>query len=451
MSTRTPTACRPRSCYALKPDGSGLAVVGDDAQAIYSFRAAAVENILGFPQRFEPPAEIVTLAQNFRSTQQVLDVANAVMAEAPRQHRKYLLSIRGEGAQPRLVSVDELQTQAEFVCSEVLKRREASVPLKRQAVLFRSASHSDVLEVELARRKIPFVKYGGLKFLEAAHIKDLMALLRWADNPRNTLAAFRALQLLPGMGPVNARAAIEHLESGGYAFGALSSFAPPQAAEVDWRRLVELLQALADPQRPWAGTGAPGARMVPARTWSGCTSTSTRGSATSISSSCCPGNTPRASASSPSSPSIPPNATSDLAGRPTLDEDYLVLSTIHSAKGMEWDTVYLLNVVDGSFPSEFSTGKAELIEEERRLLYVAMTRAQNELLLIAPLKFHLTQQSRQGDAHVYGGRSRFITEKVLKTLEAATHHSSAVAAGDTLAADSAPVTVDVGARLRDMW
>ena len=148
----------------------------------------------------------------------------------------------------------------------------------------------------------------------------------------------------------------------------------------------------------------------------------------------------------------PPNATSDLSGRPTLDEDFLVLSTIHSAKGMEWDTVYLLNVVDGSFPSEFATGKAELIEEERRLLYVALTRAQNELLLVAPLKFHLTHQSRQGDAHVYGGRSRFLTEKVLKTLDPATFHGSNMAGGDALARTARrAVTVDVGARLREMW
>ena len=136
--------------YALKPDGAGVTVVGDDAQAIYSFRAAAVENILGFPERFQPAAEVVTLAQNYRSTQQVLDVANAVMAEAPRQHRKYLLSIRGQGARARVVTVDDLQSQAEFICTEVLKKREASVPLKRQVVLFRSASHSDLLEVELA-------------------------------------------------------------------------------------------------------------------------------------------------------------------------------------------------------------------------------------------------------------------------------------------------------------
>ncbi len=436
--------------HALRPDGAGLTVVGDDAQAIYSFRAAAVENILGFAQRFEPPAEIVTLAQNFRSTQQVLDVANAVMAEAPRQHRKYLLSIRGEGAKPRIVSVDELQTQAEFVCAEVLKRREANVPLRRQAVLFRSASHSDILEVELARRKVPFVKYGGLRFLEAAHIKDLMAVLRWADNPRNTLAAFRALQLLPGMGPVNARAALEHLESGGHAFAALQGFSPPQAAEVDWGRLLELMQALGDPQRPWAG------QVHLVREWyqrhferlyeQFHTRLGDLDQLELLS-----GQYPSRERFLTELTLDPPNATSDLAGRPTLDEDYLVLSTIHSAKGMEWDTVYLLNVVDGSYPSEFATGKAELIEEERRLLYVAMTRAQNDLLLIAPLKFHLTQQSRQADAHVYGGRSRFLTEKVLKTLEAATYHGVTTGTGDALAPESAPVSVDVGARLRDMW
>ncbi|HYB33350.1 MAG TPA: ATP-dependent helicase [Steroidobacteraceae bacterium] len=436
--------------HALKPDGAGLAVVGDDAQAIYSFRAAAVENILGFPERFNPPAEVVTLAQNYRSTQQVLDVGNAVMAEAPRQHRKYLLSIRGEGARPRLVTVDELQSQAEYICIEVLKRREANVPLKRQAVLFRSASHSDVLEVELAKRKIPFVKYGGLKFLEAAHIKDLLAVLRWADNPRNTLAAFRTLQLLPGMGPVNAAAAIEHFGAGGNSFEALKSFTPQQTHEMDWRRLVELMQALADPQLQWVG------QVHLAREWYQrhferlYEHFHTR-----------QGDLDQLEMLSGQYPSRerflteltldPPHATSDLSGRPTLDEDYLVLSTVHSAKGMEWDTVFVLNVVDGSFPSEFSTGKPELIEEERRLLYVAMTRAQNELLLMAPLKFHLTQQSRQGDAHVYGGRSRFLTERVLKALDPVTFHGSTLGSAETLQDSGAPVSVDVSARLREMW
>ena len=436
--------------HALKPDGSGLAVVGDDAQAIYSFRAAAVENIIGFPDRFKPRAEVVTLAQNYRSTQQVLDVANAVMGEAPRQHRKHLLSTRGEGPRPRLVTVEDLQSQAEVVCGEVLKRREASVPLRKQAVLFRSSSHSDVLEVELGRRQIPFVKYGGLKFLEAGHIKDLLAVLRWADNPRNGLAAFRTLQLLPGMGPGNARRAVEHLESNAGAVASLQTFTPPTGTPPpEWRKLVELLLALADPQRPWPG------QVHLAREWyrphfeRQYEHFHTR-----------LGDLDQLEMLSSQYPSRerflteltldPPNATSDLAGRPTLDEDYLVLSTIHSAKGMEWDTVYLLNVVDGSFPSEFSTGKPELIEEERRLLYVALTRAQNDLLLLAPLKFHLTAQHRLGDAHVYGGRSRFLTDKVLKTLEATTVQGSRLT-GDALAEESGDAALDVSARLKEMW
>jgi DNA helicase-2/ATP-dependent DNA helicase PcrA len=436
--------------HALKPDGAGLAVVGDDAQAIYSFRAAAVENILGFPERFTPRAEVVTLAQNYRSTQQVLDVANAVMAEAPRQYRKHLLSIRGEGPRPRLVTVEDLQSQAEGVCSEILRRREASVPLRRQAVLFRSASHSDLLEIELGRRKIPFVKYGGLRFLEAGHVKDLLGVLRWADNPRNELAAFRTLQLLPGMGPANARRAIEHLEAQGHLFSALSAFTPPAGSNPDWRKLTELLLGLADPQQPWNG------QVHLARQWYRphferlYEHFHTR-----------LGDLDQLEVLSGQYPSRerflteltldPPNATGDLAGRPALDEDYLVLSTIHSAKGMEWDTVYVLNVVDGSFPSEFATGKAELLEEERRLFYVGLTRAQNDLMLFAPLKFHLTSQHRHGDAHVYGARSRFLTEKVLKHLEATAFQGSSAGAADVLGEGGGDASLDVSARLKEMW
>ncbi|MBV9345727.1 MAG: ATP-dependent helicase, partial [Gammaproteobacteria bacterium] len=405
---------------------------------------------LGFAERFQPAAEVVTLAQNYRSTQPVLDVANAVMGEAPRQHRKYLLSVRGDGARPRAVTVDELQTQAEYVCTEVLKRREMAVPLKRQAVLFRSASHSDLLEVELGKRKVPFVKYGGLKFLEAAHIKDLLAVLRWADNPRNNLAAFRALQLLPGMGPVNARTVLESFEAAAHSFEALRGVQPPQTGEQDWRRLVELMLVLADPQRPWLGQVALVNEWYRRHIERLYEQYQTRlGDLDQLE--LLSGQYPSRERFLTELTLDPPHATSDLAARPTLDEDYLVLSTIHSAKGMEWDTVYVLNVVDGSFPSEFAAGKAELLEEERRLLYVALTRAQNELHVIVPLKFHLTHQSRQGDAHVYGGRSRFMTEKVHKTLEPVTFHGSSLAGADTLQRSSAPVTVDVGARLREMW
>ena len=436
--------------YGLKPDGSGLTVVGDDAQAIYSFRASAVDNMLGFPERFKPRVEVVTLAQNYRSTQEVLDVSNAVMAEAPRAYRKHLLSVRGKGVRPKIVTVDELQTQAEYICSEILRHREANVPLRRQAVLFRTSSHSDLLEVELAKRKIPFVKFGGLKFLEAAHIKDLMSLLRWADNPRNTLSAFRALQLMPGMGPVNARKAIEHLEANGHSFAALKTFTPPPPAGPTWAKLADLMLALADPQRPWPG------QVNMARAWykpqfERIYEHFHMRLADLDQLELLSGQYPSRERFLTELTLDPPNATSDLAGQPVLDEDFLTLSTIHSAKGMEWDTVFVLNVVDGSFPSEFSTGKAELIEEERRLLYVALTRAQNDLLLIAPLKFHLTNQSRQGDAHVYGGRSRFLSEKVLQKLEATTYHSAG--AGDALRTDtnSDTGTVDVGARLKEMW
>ncbi len=433
---------------ALRPDGAGVTVVGDDAQSIYSFRAATIDNILNFPDRFQPRAEMVTLAQNYRSTQPVLDVANALMADAPRQHRKHLLSVRGAGPKPVYATVDDLQSQAEYVCTQVLKRREMSVPLRRQAVLFRNVSASDILEVELTRRKIPFVKYGGLKFLEAAHVKDLLAVLRWADNPRNSLAAFRVLQLLPGMGPANARKCVDLLEQKGGVFAALGAFTPPAGAGPDFARLQKLMATLAEPQRQWAGQ----VRLV--RDWYVPHLERIYEQAhTRV------GDLDQLDALAAQYPSRerfiteltldPPQASGDLSGPPHQDEDYLVLSTVHSAKGMEWDTVFVINVVDGSFPSEFATGRAELIDEERRLLYVAMTRARNELHLCVPLKFPLTQQSRQGDAHVYGGRSRFINDKVLKCMEPASFHGAHL--GEAELGESRAPTVDVGARLKDMW
>ena len=433
---------------ALKPQGAGLMVVGDDAQAIYSFRAAAVENILTFPDRFEPRAEVVTLAQNYRSLQPVLDAANALMAEAPRQFRKHLLSVRGAGSRPRLIAVDDLQSQAEVLCAEILRRREGNVPLKRQAVLFRSTSHSDLLEVELAKRNIPFVKYGGLKFLEAAHVKDMLGVLRWADNPRNGLAAFRTLQLLPGMGPANARKAIDHLEAAGHSLESLKGFSPPHASAVDFRKLAELLSTLGARDAQWVG------QVHQVREWYRPhleriyehyhTRVGDLDQLELLS-----GQYPSRERFITELTLDPPEATSDLAGRPLLDEDFLVLSTVHSAKGMEWDTVYVINVVDGSFPSEFATGRAELIEEERRLLYVALTRARDELTMFAPLRFPVTRESKQSDAHVYGGRSRFLTDKVLKAFDSTTVRSTQLGEADLDTTEDAGV--DVAARLKEMW
>jgi DNA helicase-2/ATP-dependent DNA helicase PcrA len=433
----------------MKPDGAGLTVVGDDAQAIYSFRAAAVENILGFAQRYTPNAEVVPLGQNYRSTQSVLDAANALMADAPRQYRKHLLAVRGAGTLPRYVSVDDLESQAEYVAQQILVRREGGTVLRRQAVLFRSASHSDLLEIELTRRKIPFVKYGGLKFLEAAHVKDMIAVLRWADNPRNALAAYRVLQLLPGMGPVNARWTLDALTEAGSAIKSLRAIKVPSQCERDFQRLVDLMEKLAEPGKPWPG------QLRQVREWyQPHLERLFEHFHTRI------GDLDQLEQLSLQFPSRerflteltldPPHSTSDLSGKAHQDEDYLVLSTIHSAKGMEWDTVFLLNVVDGSFPSEFATGKPEMIDEERRLLYVAMTRARNDLQLIAPLKFPLTQQHPRGDAHVYGGRSRFVTDKLLKCFEQSGFTGSHVN-DSRLSKSDEPLSVDATTKLKDMW
>jgi DNA helicase-2/ATP-dependent DNA helicase PcrA len=432
---------------ALKPQGTGVTVVGDDAQAIYSFRAAAVENILGFADKFTPRAETVTLAQNYRSNQPILDAANALIAEGTRQHKKTLFSQRSSAHKPLYVTVEDLHAQAEYVASRIVTARENGVALRRQAVLFRSSHHSDLLEVELMKRKVPFVKYGGLKFLEAAHVKDALSVLRWAENPRNQIAAFRVLQLLPGMGPAHARACIDFLAGRQNAVKSLAEFTPPTATIEAWRPFVRLMEFLADPSIPWPGqTQRVREWFVPHidRLYDGA-----RTRAADIE------QLDRLSTHYPSRERFltelaldPPAATGDLAGVPLLDEDYVVLSTVHSAKGQEWDSVHVLNVNDGSFPSEFSTGKPELIEEERRLLYVAMTRARNELSLVCPLKYHVTQQPKNGDKHVYGARSRFLTERVLKCFAPTTYQGSPSA--ERLAAEAGQ-TLDIASKLKEMW
>lgn len=433
---------------ALKPDGAGLTVVGDDCQAIYSFRSATVDNILGFPDHFSPRADVVTLGQNYRSTRPVLDVANALMSEAPRQFRKTLMTSRGTSGRAQIITTDDLISQAEFICLQVLRRREANVPLRRQAVLFRTGTHSDLLEIELTKRKIPFVKYGGLRFLEAAHVKDLLSILRWADNPLNELAAFRVLQLLPGFGPANARKALDLFITAGRAFSSLRELAPPAESKLQWLRFCTLMEALAGPEKPWAG------QVRLARDWYKPQMERIYEHVHSR-----VGDIDQLEALSSQFPSRdrflteltldPPQATSDVAAQALQDEDYLVLSTVHSAKGMEWDTVYVLNVVDGSFPNEFAAGKTEAIEEERRLLYVAMTRARDELVMVQPLKFAVTSQGPKSDAHVYGGRSRFMTEKVLKTLEASTFNGSHL--GEARLAEASASGVDVSLRLRQLF
>jgi DNA helicase-2/ATP-dependent DNA helicase PcrA len=407
-----------------------------------------VENILEFPSRFTPAARIVTLEQNYRSTQSVLDAANALMAEGSRQYRKDLRSVRGQGAPPELVTVLDEQAQATFVVDRVLESRERGVDLRRQAVLFRNSDHSDLLELELMRRNVPFVKYGGLKFLEAAHVKDLLAVLRWADNPRNRIAAFRVLQLLPGMGPANAQRVCDMFESAAFTWSALANCTVPPAAREAWSALVQLLVPLGAPETPWQG------QVQRVRQWYEPqlerlyeAPLARKGDLDQLE---------RLSQQHATRESFvteltldPPQATGDLAGDPLLDEDYLVLSTVHSAKGQEWESVHVLNVTDGSFPSEFATGKPESIEEERRLLYVAMTRAKSELRLLQPVRFYVTQQHGLGDRYVHGARSRFLSAGVVDAMRRVTAPDHKRESGVPQA--SAGPRIDVASRLRGMW
>ncbi len=436
-----------RVLEGLKPDGRGLAVVGDDAQAIYGFRAATVRNILDFPQRFTPAADVITLEHNYRSTEPILAASNAVIALASERFTKDLYSTRTSSDKPQLVTVSDDLAQVGYVCDHILAAREAGVALKSQAVLFRTSQHSNMLEIELVRRKIPFVKFGGLKFLDAAHIKDMLSVLRWASNPLNRVAAFRALQLLPGIGPATAAKAIDRVATTGAPFAPLTIWRPPAAAFDAWPEFVALLEAISANGVPWP------AEIERVRAWF----------------------TPHLEEKYPDAvvragdldqlvriagqyasrerfltelTLDPPDATSDHAGAPLLDEDYLILSTIHSAKGQEWTSVYVLNVVDGCIPSDMATGSADEIEEERRLLYVAMTRAKDALHLLMPQRFFVHQQQKSGDRHVFASRSRFIPSGILGHFALETWPRRAAAADRH---STGAATVDLKQRIGGMW
>ncbi|MDP3314968.1 MAG: ATP-dependent helicase [Devosia sp.] len=431
---------------ALKPKGDGLTVVGDDAQSIYSFRAATVRNILEFPDAFTPPARIVTLDRNYRSTQPILAAANAVISESKERFTKNLWTERLASEKPRLVTVKSEADQARYVVESVLACREGGTALKQQAVLFRTSSHSAELEIELTRRNIPFVKFGGLKFLDAAHIKDMLALLRFVDNPRDRVAGFRVLQLLPGIGPGSAGRVLDAMLDSANPLQTLLEAPAPSRGSEGWPGLLEVVGNLG------RGGGWP-AELFTARLWYEPLMEAVYEDAEVRKEDLY--QLEQIASGYPSRERFiteltldPPDATSDQAGVPLLDEDYLILSTIHSAKGQEWKNVHVLNVVDGAIPSDLGTGSTHELEEERRLLYVAMTRAKDELHLMIPQRFYVHQQTPRGDKHVYAQRTRFITRAMLPLFD--DMFWPAVAPAEIRGGTTAP-KVDIGAGLRQMW
>jgi len=433
---------------ALKPGGRGLTVVGDDAQSIYSFRAANVRNILDFPAQFSPAAEIITLERNYRSTQAILAAANGVIGLAAERFTKNLWTDRNSGARPRLVSVRDEADQARYIVERVLENRESGSTLKQQAVLFRTSHHCGPLEVELTRRNIPFVKYGGLKFLDTAHVRDILALLRFVENPRDGIAGFRLMQLIPGIGPASAQEVLDHMMGAADPIRALLDMPSPSRAGDDWGTFVETVASLRAGRSGWP------AELMCARLWyephlerlheDAITRRADLIQLEQIAS-----GYPSRERFLTELTLDPPDATSDQSGVPLLDEDYLVLSTIHSAKGQEWKSVFVLNVVDGCIPSDLGAGTSAEIEEERRLLYVAMTRARDDLHLVVPQRFFTHGQNAQGDHHVYAPRSRFIPNELLGLFE----RMAWPEADPELAARGASqgVRVDVAARMRGMW
>ena len=386
--------------------------MGDDAQSIYAFRAATVRNILDFPKHYKGTT-IVTLEQNYRSTQPILEATNRVIGLARERYTKNLWSQRAEGERPKLVNCEDDTDQAEYVIRRILEHREAGVDLRRQAVLFRASHHSILLEAELARANIPFHKYGGLKFVETAHVKDLMAFLRLAENPRDMVSGSRLLPLLPGIGPGKARQLMDTLLAAGGNFAAWAEWRPPAGAAKLWPKFVALVSELTNTLGRLADATRPRAEVL--RAAIGGEIRPRRAALRDLE------QLELIASRYRSRPRMllemtldPPSSTQDLAGPPTLDDDYLTLSTIHSAKGLEWDAVYVIHAADGNIPSDMATKHPEEIEEERRLFYVALTRAKNWLYVCYPLRYYWPGRS---DNHSFSQRTRFLPEKLLKCFE----------------------------------
>ncbi|MDG2307382.1 MAG: ATP-dependent helicase [Candidatus Binatia bacterium] len=372
------------------PTGNVMAV-GDDAQSIYGFRGADVGNMLRFPERF-PGAQVITLEENYRSSQAILDLTNVVIEKATERYSKTLFTSRGPGPTPLLIPAPDERWQSLFVRQRLLELREEGVSLSDMAVLFRSSFHSFDLELELARSGVPFVKRGGFRFVETAHVKDVVAHLRVLDNPRDVVSWHRLLLLLEGVGPRAAETVVDWLLEGGRGPGAL---ADPPSGPVIRRRVGDALRQLGvffaglDPQRHGP------AELVQAVV------DQYRGTLERVHRDDAPKRmrdleqfvvlSERFQDLSELLTDValePPNdSVGDVMAVDAGEDEQLTLSTVHSAKGLEWDAVFVISALEGRFPSQYSV-EDEDIEEERRLMYVACTRARNHLHLSYPTLVH---------------------------------------------------------------
>jgi DNA helicase-2/ATP-dependent DNA helicase PcrA len=433
--------------------GAQLTVVGDDAQAIYGFRAATVGNLLEFPDRF-PDATKVVLEQSYRSTQPVLDLANAVLDDMGGGWYKQLWTATVGGRRPVLATCPDEAAQADAVCDTVLAHLEAGVALRDQAILARAAHHTDLIELELGRRRIPFVKYGGLRFVEAAHVRDLAACLRVLEHPWDALAWPRVLGLLDGVGSATTTRLLDELgvTDPHRSRDPLAVFTGPDRPRIraDAAQLDALVAALADCRDGRLGVGAQLDRLVlalgpliRARYEHG--EVRVRDLAALARST--PPEQTRAGLLAELALHAPAS-TSDLAGAPTVDEDWITVSTVHSAKGGEWRAVHVINASDGMFPSDLATGSREGVDEERRLFYVALTRARDHLHVYAPLRYHHGGTRSRGDTHSWAQRTRFLPPAVDHLLD---HRPVRSVPADVAAVTADPVTAAVDDLLGSLW
>ncbi|HEY7430647.1 MAG TPA: ATP-dependent helicase [Streptosporangiaceae bacterium] len=399
----------------LQPDGNGLTCVGDDAQAIYAFRGADPAHLRQLADSY-PDLSVVRLATNYRSKQALLRLANVIRPQSPGLELT-LTADRTAGVAPVLVRCHDEATQAREICTRVLAAHEEGTALRDQAVLVRSAHHSDVLEIELAARGIPFVKYGGLRFTEAAHVKDFLAAARIVANPADDVAWFRVLRLHDGIGPVLTRRVLDALDPA--TAGALERW-PEAVATVPPRSRAPLAATLG------GLVGAARLERTADRAAAILAALDQPLRSRYIDADSRVADLQRLADAAASRPSLhdalvelaldPPVSASDLAGPPRLDEDYLIISTIHSAKGLEWPVVHLPHLVDGWVPSDMALSTAEGLAEEHRLFYVAVTRARDRLLLYAPLRLHHHRLGRD-DRHGYGQLTRFLADAALATCD----------------------------------